>query len=327
MGMPERHDKRDALTLAASLSDLEFEWEAGVDGSAIVEKAKPPIMDKELTLSNKTLGCWRAHMNALQRVVKENIQTALIMEDDVDWDVNIKQLALNLAHGTKYIEGSENRATRSPYGDDWELLWLGHCGMMKKPEPLARYYITDNDPTVVPPSHFHFPKRPLLDQPPLSANFTRLVFKPELGICAYAYAVTLEGARRLLHQETQSFTSASAADFALRRFCRVYKNWGTAANCIGAWPSLFTSYRAPGPTGKDSDRTTYAGPAWRDVGMSSHTVFSTRLNFEALLKPRGGSQRVIKSQWPDETLLREYTGELKLPQGRGIELVGHERLP
>lgn len=36
------------------------------------------------------IGCWRAHVDAWQRVVSERLSTALILEDDTDWDVDVK---------------------------------------------------------------------------------------------------------------------------------------------------------------------------------------------------------------------------------------------
>ena len=41
LSMPERHDKRDALSLSASLSNIDFEWIDGVDGSSISRKSRP----------------------------------------------------------------------------------------------------------------------------------------------------------------------------------------------------------------------------------------------------------------------------------------------
>ena len=97
------------------------------------------------------------------RIVSENISSALILEDDVDWDLRIRQQLQDFALATRALiqpgQGSEGRthfnvtiptgrsegATRlvmlmhgnlpititpsvSPYGDNWDVLHLGHCG-------------------------------------------------------------------------------------------------------------------------------------------------------------------------------------------------------
>ena len=44
MSMPDRTDKRDALTLAGSASGIDIEFRDGVDGDKIHEKAYPPVL-------------------------------------------------------------------------------------------------------------------------------------------------------------------------------------------------------------------------------------------------------------------------------------------
>jgi len=65
IGLPERTDKRDSLSLAASFSGIDFEWIDGVQGKEIPSKAHPLGWNEEE--SNATLGCWRAHMNVAQK--------------------------------------------------------------------------------------------------------------------------------------------------------------------------------------------------------------------------------------------------------------------
>jgi hypothetical protein len=48
------------------------------------------------------LGVWRAHANAWKYMMDNNIQSALIIEDDVDWDVNIKNIFGTLHWQLKY---------------------------------------------------------------------------------------------------------------------------------------------------------------------------------------------------------------------------------
>jgi hypothetical protein len=64
VSLPARTDRRDALTLAASVTNLEFEWIDGVDN--VIDKALPPG-GRTAYINSGTKGCWRSHMNALQR--------------------------------------------------------------------------------------------------------------------------------------------------------------------------------------------------------------------------------------------------------------------
>ena len=63
----------------------------GISTSSIAEKAIPAGGFRSEPGHIGQLGCWRAHMNALRRVVERRIETALIMEADMDWDIRIKK--------------------------------------------------------------------------------------------------------------------------------------------------------------------------------------------------------------------------------------------
>ena len=66
--MPERNDRRDAISLAAAVSKMNVEFVMGVRGDSIVEDSFPPGGSTEsIKLSNGIKGSWRSHMNALQQ--------------------------------------------------------------------------------------------------------------------------------------------------------------------------------------------------------------------------------------------------------------------
>lgn len=56
------------MTLAAALSDVEFEFIDGVDGAAIPEKALPHTLEHD-RLPDPAIGAWRGHLNAIQEQV------------------------------------------------------------------------------------------------------------------------------------------------------------------------------------------------------------------------------------------------------------------
>lgn len=66
INVPERTDRRDAMTLAAALSRIKITWIDGVAGHDVLDKVVPgDSFDKKISAGNK--GSWRAHMDALQR--------------------------------------------------------------------------------------------------------------------------------------------------------------------------------------------------------------------------------------------------------------------
>jgi hypothetical protein len=100
----------------------------------------------------------------------------------------------------------------SPYGDpnNWDLLWLGHCGAgFPRPPPnsevIGRHNVIladPNDPTVPMPSYLRaHPFGPLDALGETHPPHTRVYHRASGGaLCTVAYAVSQRGARRLLHE-------------------------------------------------------------------------------------------------------------------------------
>lgn len=66
IGLPERTDKRDAMTLTSSLTGFSLEFIDGVKGEAVPDKAIPFGKNRD-NLPNTYLGSWRSHLNAVRR--------------------------------------------------------------------------------------------------------------------------------------------------------------------------------------------------------------------------------------------------------------------
>lgn len=81
INLPRRTDRRDAFSIAAAYTELEVKWIGGVNGSTVSERALPGG-SVPAGLDERHLGHWRAHMNALSKIVEEDMGSALIVEDD-----------------------------------------------------------------------------------------------------------------------------------------------------------------------------------------------------------------------------------------------------
>lgn len=337
VGLPERSDKRDAIALASSLTGFDVEWVDGVRGETIPDKAVPFGVDRK-KLMETNLGSWRGHMNAIRRVVEENLDSALIMEDDMDWDVRLKpQLELTAA-GARAVLSSlpdtlfptgRGRASPplSPYGDDWDVLWLGHCGE-PFPENLPELQaLPANDPAKQAVSR-HWKILDDATVPPRDkvtglVDFaahperTRWVHVTAAPICTFAYAVSLRGARKILWDLSVNGLGGPF-DNALAGMCRrAVGSWsgllaegeeeevgdrGLDAKCLSVTPPLFFHHKAKGLVSADSDIQSYGGPGegmgdgpppeMRDRGSTENIVWSARLNLLNMV-----ADREMESQW------------------------------
>jgi hypothetical protein len=55
-------------------------------------------------------------------MIEQNIPTALVIEDDADWDIGLKSQLVEFGRGSRWLLDSDDKATHSPYGDNWDIL-------------------------------------------------------------------------------------------------------------------------------------------------------------------------------------------------------------
>jgi GR25 family glycosyltransferase involved in LPS biosynthesis len=328
VNLASRTDRRDGMTLQAALSNVDIEFVEGPDGKTIVDKAIPKTSEHNRP-SDGILGSWRAHMNAAREIVARNLTSALILEDDVDWDVRIKEQLRDLALstrvltqplvdeelGVKFADSSMNFKTAknmdhedipftelpsvtkpqvSPYGDDWDLLWIGHCGMhfpfKDNSIPKGRI-IHWNDTTVPKKDHLWVFNIPFT----LKENYphhTRAVHHVQEGVCTLGYALSRRGALKLLHEVALKDVT-DAYDILLRWFCE--GAMGRAKhNCLTIQPGLFHHHRPAGPLSSQSNIGDH-GKGFRGQALTDMVRWSVRLNVDALANGRTD----YKDQFPD----------------------------
>ncbi|KAJ5396798.1 hypothetical protein N7509_004911 [Penicillium cosmopolitanum] len=291
INLPTRPDKKDNIILGSAVSDLKVDWIDGVNPEEISPKSYPYNwnFDHEPT----EYAARRAHLDAIQRVVEQRLSSAIIMEDDVDWDVSVKNQFHSFALAVRALQYlSVNQIpTHSPYGDDWDVFWLGHCGMeCKTQEPYA---LNSNDPTVPATRHFlpYWRDPPPLERP----DDARLTCALKDGVCSNFYAVSRRGAQRILSALSvnpsglaEEIDIGAQFDVSLGRMCG-----HGYLRCFSSYPSLTGSFRAAGTAAKSSDIHSEEGD--NSDFVSRGVMYSTMLNINRIL--RGG--RAVHSTWDD----------------------------
>lgn len=261
------------------------------------------------------------------RVVHRNLSSALILEDDTDWDMRIKDQLYDFAlasHAlTQPLRGRPGSfmdptfpvpspdspttlpdtpfnqlpptqpPTFSPYGDNWDVLWIGHCGMhfpFSKPTPIPKSRIIRlNDATVGPRKHLWTLNIPftLKDNYP---DHTRAYHHAQEGVCSLGYAVSRRGAQKLLH-EIGLKPMTMAFDLLLRASCEGWAGRSPGRQCLTTQPGLFQHHRPAGPRNARSDIGNH-GDEWEERAMTDMIRWSVRLNAEYLMDPWGTTELV-----------------------------------
>ena len=118
------------------------------------------------------------------------------MSSNAAWDTQIRSQLLGFRDAAKSLTNYCANASlqHGPYGNDWDLLWLGHCGKNSE-----GFHYSTNDATEVP--HTLIWTAP--DGRPLGYLYAstdiRLTSDNPVGeLCLSSYAVSYRGAKKLL---------------------------------------------------------------------------------------------------------------------------------
>jgi hypothetical protein len=268
----------------------------------------------------------------MHSMVQERIQSALIIEDDADWDVLLKPQMLSFARGVRAIRKSV-LPLHSPYGDSWNLLTLGHIGVNNKPFKEQQYYVTHDDPTVIAEPRRAFSRKPDLSAEKLQGNYTRIVMEVNRLTGTAAYGISLRGAARLLYDQS-IVPDAQAIDLAIAVMCRHDEIYNEPF-CLGVYPMIFGLFRGIGSTDKDSDRhqendtpgvgaradATPQSRNMRKAAESKLTVFPVSLNIERLLK----QETKFKAVDPAQDMMAEIdVSTFQYPRGEVVTVLPEE---
>ncbi|KAK8017041.1 hypothetical protein PG993_015230 [Apiospora rasikravindrae] len=334
INLPDRTDKRDALSLVGTLTGIKLEWVRALRGADVSDKALPLGVDRQ-GWRDGGIGSWRSQMNAIRTMVEENISTALILEDDADWDVRLKQQLMDIADGARLLTGMAKQeplfqtnnlpapaadATssvssqqlphsrpHSPYGDDWDILWLGHCGetfperipgheVVDLASARYTYYAMRDDETIWIGGD--------LNREP----GTRWVHFSGGPTCSAGYALSQAGARKVLHALSVGGTLIAQLDNAMADLCRDHTPWdaararpadtatahvngapppgyaGARMRCLSVTPAVISQHKPRGRRAAESDiEAVENGHEIREKGESPNLVWSARLNVQNLI--------------------------------------------
>ncbi len=222
----------------------------------------------------------------------------MILEDDADWDVHLKAQLSEFARGARAVQAgtsdpSEQSASQaSIYGDDWDLLWVGHCRVGPSYAPEQDFWIVDDDITVAPPDRRHAWWRNERYPDFIRRNNTRIVLRANVAMCTAGYAVSQRGARKMLSSlSLESHQVPGPVDVGMSHLCR--QRLARPFKCYAPHPPLFASHRAAGSESRDSDLNE-ATDLWHDA-YTWDIVYSTALNSRAMVE----GSTVVNAQWPE----------------------------
>lgn len=213
---------------------------------------------------------WLAHLELLAHIVMAGFSTALIIEDDVDWDVRITTQMPRISDAMRELLNTPDTGTNlSPYGTGWDVLWIGHCG--EKADSVTFVdYADDTRPTT---EQFRgFSKKLWMDQIPEGYRRIQPAVQP---ICTFAYAVTAASAQKVL--ELLGSGKDEAFDVGLQHQCTSKK-----LRCFTVVPQVMQHYEPAEGSGYVSE-------------LNAKSGFGTSPSDDVLAKTMGSTGNVVQS--------------------------------
>ncbi|KAF2140321.1 glycosyltransferase family 25 protein [Aplosporella prunicola CBS 121167] len=240
-----------AVSRAASPRRHHLLFAANLTGIDITIPDQPVWSDRQVaafrahnsTITRGSALAWMGHLNALQwyPFLRSGLETAIILEDDVDWDIHLRTRQVPLV--------SENLqallASNSTYWSDldrWEILYLGHCGDFFNSDKFDRTaHRIFADDTMLPHDRLHGATPEFLSSLGLQDG-ERVIHRSQWPLCTFGYAVTRASAHRIVTDfaAREPEGGCQAFDVRLLEACRD-QEW----QCYTANPELFHHVMAP----------------------------------------------------------------------------------
>ncbi|EOD46821.1 hypothetical protein GTA08_BOTSDO01405 [Neofusicoccum parvum] len=197
--------------------------------------------DADSRITRGSALAWLGHLNALKWFLDSGLETALVLEDDVDWDIHLRSIQVPLAsENLRSLLGSDKTYWSDP--SQWEILYLGHCGDFfgadKFDDLQHRVY---RDDTLLPHRRMHSHTKDFLDKLGLEEG-ERMIHRSKWPLCTFGYAVTRASAHRILTELAAKETEGGCDAFDVRilEACR-----DLDYQCYSANPELFHHISAP----------------------------------------------------------------------------------
>jgi hypothetical protein len=217
------------------------------------------------SISRGSAMAWLGHLNVLRWFLDSGIETMLVVEDDVDWDIHLRTSQVPkvaAAMRTLLVEQQQSGQARrqnlrkkptSPEkaggywgrSTDWDILYLGHCGDMFYPHEWQNETevprIAVSDTSLPSPEYMHILTRRFLHELGIPIK-TRLVHKSISPLCTFGFALSRTAAHRLYHDIAahEPPGGSQAYDVRILEACR-----DLGFRCWTANPELFHHQDAP----------------------------------------------------------------------------------
>ena len=258
-------------------------------------------------------------------MIADRVGSALVVESDADWDMRIHDIMKEVAQGAQTLIDWPFHPTNetdprfgepfepSPYGENWDIIWIGHCGSSHHGYG-RRWMIND---TSVPPEdkEYTFASKPQDEQ---HRPGTRMVFEIGGTVCSTGYAISYAGAVKLVEYFKEAQDNL---DLKLMALC----DSKTDLVCLGVWPQVITAAASHSNIDHpDGEIATGVDPAADNkvVALPGPGIqYSARVNAK-IVRKYGHSREHWHPEWKTTwAMVRDEWTEVTFEQAKDLEEV------
>jgi GR25 family glycosyltransferase involved in LPS biosynthesis len=189
------------------------------------------------------------HLSVLETFIQSTHETALIVEDDVDFGINIRSQMSLISEAfwnhSKQVPETPDEKDHHPYLEStWDIFWPGHFGMQFADGAEVFHY---TDPHALPWKHLTCQFNNYYSQMAAEEGPARqqLVFN-SAPLATFAYAITRSHAAKFVEKLRRDL--ATKFDNALHIDCK-----GLAQRCVAPVPQVFHHHQVAGEKSLSSE--------------------------------------------------------------------------
>lgn len=239
--------RRESLVWAANITEIDIT--IPLQPTWTEDDVERLRAEKDSRISRGSALAWLGHLNALKWFLETDLDTVLVLEDDVDWDIHLRTYQIpNAAGAIRQLVRDQTNPPGLLYHDEkrnnfwgdvsaWDILYLGHCGDIFRPSSW-----TDAVPRLMYEDQSLPPRR---EMHPFTGKFLETIGVPEqrriihqsiFPLCTFGFALTRKAAYRLLHEIAPKEASGGtmAYDVRVLEGCR-----DLGLRCWSANPEMF----------------------------------------------------------------------------------------
>lgn len=225
--------------------------------------------DRDSRINRGSALAWLGHKNALRWFLNTDLESVMILEDDVDWDIHLRTIQIPTAAAAirKLVSVKTDPpgklqtkpAWNNFWGNSstWDILYLGHCGDIFRPSSWSSQIprITYEDKTLPPRREMHPYTVKFLESINVPED-VRMIHQSIFPLCTFGFAVTRNAAQRLLTEiaPKEAEGGTMAYDVRVLEGCR-----DLGLRCWSANPELFHHMDMESEIEKESHPNPHAG--------------------------------------------------------------------